>query len=60
MRYCPLIRDACREDCAMLLPYNNKTLCSIPMIAHELFVVAEELSVRRRENENGEQNETNL
>ena len=44
MKYCPITRGACREDCAMLMPYNDHTLCAVPMIAHELFIVAEELS----------------
>lgn len=44
MKYCPITRGACREDCAMLLPYDDRSLCAIPMIAHELFIVAEELA----------------
>lgn len=51
MKYCPITRGACREDCAMLMPYNDHTLCSIPMIAHELFIVAEELTRVRTEEE---------
>lgn len=44
MRYCPMIRGACREDCALLLKYGQDKLCAIPMAAHELFIVAEEMT----------------
>lgn len=64
MKYCPITRDACREDCAMLMPYNDHTLCSIPMIAHELFIVAEELGRASKPDvqviDNGNQSAENL
>ena len=42
--YCPLIHTECREDCALHMQYNGGSLCALSMAAHELFIIAENMT----------------
>ena len=56
-KYCPIQNGACRSYCAMLMCYGDGALCAIPMVAHELFIVAEKMVgalPREEEAANGE------